>query len=465
MYNAREYGAEGVATETRSLTLTRFEYKWIKYPHGTEAVIRHPLPHKPLDSVGIQAAIDAAHGAGGGTVVVPAGDYAIGPLRLRSRVCLHLAPGARLWASPRLEDYARQANLLLTEDAENVAVIGMGEIHGQSPHWVIPWMNEGPTGWDSLNTRRPGKMLLFRNCRHVRVEGVRIFDSPRWTLVFKDCRHVAVRGVFMHHFDVINADGIDVVDSQHVTIADCDLHVTDDGICLKNDPTLANPPGVRNVAVTNCVIRTWCNGVKIGTESNGVFEDVTVGNIVVHNPDDDLKGAEGGINVCCCDGGHVRNVAFRNVVMRNVECPFYVVSTPRRRNQEAYRTPRAGLIERVTISGIQADGFRYTPFVVGCPGSPIRDVSLSDISIRKAAEFRPGPFPHPVPACGQQYPTPFMFGSPDGGRRDCGDGLPAHGLYLRDAVNVRVRDFEVSGAETDGRPRVEAEACVGVPLP
>jgi polygalacturonase len=285
-------------------------------------------------------------------------------------------------------DYAQQANLLLTEDAENVGLTGMGEIHGQSPHWVIPWMNESPTGWDSLNVRRPGKMFLFRNCRHVRVEGVRMFDSPNWTLVFQDCAHVAVRGVFMRHFDAINADGIDVVDSQHVTIADCDLHVTDDGICLKTDGSNPTPAGVRNVVVSNCVIRTWCNGVKIGTESNGTFEDIAFSNIVVHNPDDDLKGAEGGINVCCCDGGLVRNV-----------------------------------------------------------------------SIRKTAEFRPGPFPQPVPACAQQYPTPFMFGSPDGGRRDCGDGLPAHGLYLRDVACVRVRDFEVACAEPDGRPCVAKDSC------
>lgn len=464
MHNARDFGAAGVAVEEVTLTLTNFAYKWIKYPRGTTAVIRHRAPGTTLDSVGIQAAIDAAHAAGGGTVVVLAGDYAVGPMRLRSRVRLHLEPGARLWASPELADYAAQGNLLLTEEAENVALTGMGEIHGQSPHWVIPWMNEGPTGWGSLSGRRPGKLLLFRNCRHVRVEGVRIFDSPNWTLVFQNCAHVTVRGVFMRHFDSINADGIDVVDSRNVTISDCDLHVTDDGICLKNDATNPNPSGVRNVAVTNCVIRTWCNGVKIGTESSGVFEDITMSNIVVHNPDDDLKGAEGGIHIASCDGGQVRNVAFRNFVMRNVECPFYLVTTPRRRYQQAYRTPRPGRIERVTIAGVQADGTRYTPFVVGCPGEPIRDIAISDISIRKAAEFRPGPFPQPVPVCAQQYPTPFMFGSPDGGRRDCGDGLPAHGLYLRDLQGLRVRDFDIDCAEPDGRPCVAKESCSEVRL-
>ena len=109
-------------------------------------------------------------------------------------------------------------------------------------------------------------------------------------------------------------------------------------------PTLADPPGVRNVTVTNCIIRTWCNGVKIGTESSGRFENIAFNNIVVHNPDDDLKGAEGGIHIALCDGGHARNVAFRNFVIDNVECPFYLVVTPRRSRQQAYRTPRPGTI-------------------------------------------------------------------------------------------------------------------------
>jgi polygalacturonase len=463
IFDVRDFGAEGVARATRELVLTNLRERWISYPAGTKAVVRHPLPGKRPDADGIQAAIDAAHAAGGGTVVVPAGDYAVAPIRLRGRVRLHLQPGARLWGSPELDDYRRQESLIVADGEENVAITGEGEIHGQSPAWIIPWMNEDPSGWErSLRGRRPGRMIAFTNCRHVRVEGVRLHDSPNWTLVFKRCAHVAVHDIFMRHFDVVNADGIDVVDSQNVVISGCDLHVTDDGICLKNDATLADPPGVRNVTVTNCVIRTWCNGVKIGTESSGRFENIAFSNIVVHNPDDDLKGAEGGIHIALCDGGHVRNVAFRNFVMSNVECPFYLVVTPRRSKQQAYREPRPGTIERVALSGIQADGFCRTPFVVGCPDSPIRDVSLADIRLRRTAGFTTAPRPEPVPPSDQQYPTPYMFATAEGGRRDLGDGLPAHGLYLRDVAGARIRDFAVLCAAADARPLFVAERCTDV---
>ncbi|OGV36692.1 MAG: hypothetical protein A2X48_16990 [Lentisphaerae bacterium GWF2_49_21] len=459
MFNIREYDAAGIAVPKETLELKNLQFKWIRYQPGTKAVIYHPAPGKEYDSVGIQKAIDAANSAGGGTVIVPAGNYLIAPIEMKSRVQLHLEPGAKLFASPLLEDYSKRENLIYASGAEDFSITGSGEIHGQSQNWVIPWMNEKPESWSSLNGRRPGRMIVFSNCRRVLVDGVRIFNSPRWTLVFEECSHVQVHGIMMRHFDVINADGIDIVDTSNVKISDCDLHVTDDGICLKNIKTKGSG-AVRNVAVSNCVIRTWCNGIKIGTETTGLVEDVTIDNIVVHNPSDDLKGAEGGINICSCDGGLVRNVNISNVVTRNAECAFYLVSMCRTKFQEAFRRPQPGKMERISISNVWADGTKYTSFVVGHPEQPIKDVYLSNINIRKTSEFRPGPFPAPVPASAQQYPNPFMFGSPEGGNQDCGDGLPAYGLYLRDVENITVRDFAVDCTERDGRKIICEENCI-----
>lgn len=496
-YNVADYGAEGIAFPAEELELINFSYKWISYSKDTRETIYHPKNGATLDSIGIQKAIDDAHASGGGTVFVPPGDYLIAPLELKSRVRLHLEAGARLWASPSLEDYVNHRglpegaltfldpargvdgttpawpgtpptpgdplNLVFALDAEDVSITGAGEIHGQSAHWIIPWMNSRPESWASLNGRRPGAALvLFSNCRHVLVEGVRIYDSPSWTLVFSRCRHVRASGVFIRNFDAINADGIDLVDTSNVLISDCDIHCTDDGICLKTNPYDSSPPGVHNVAVNNCIIRTWCNGVKIGTETSGIFENITFSNIVVYSPDDDLREVEAGINVCCCDGGTVRNVRFNGFVLRNARCAFYLVTTPRKKFQCGYREPAAGQIERISISDVTADGVHYTSFVVGSPGSPIRDVDIRNIFVRKTHEFRPGSFPEPVRVCCEQYPNPFMFGSPDGGRQDCGDGLPASGLYFRDVERAVVRDFRLDCKEPDGRETIVIESCIGV---
>lgn len=479
-FNVRDFGANACAQPSVVHELTNLRYKWLRYPPGLRTTIYHPTPHAEYDSIGIQRAIDAAHTAGGGTVVVPAGDYLIAPFELKSRVRLHLEPGAHLWGSPHLEDYPTSGDflsqlavyphmrkaaeacrlrmpLIHAFDAEDISITGHGLISGQSCQWIIPWMNAGPRDWNTI--RRPLNVFHFFNCRRLHLSDVFIKDAPTWSVVIRRCEDVTIHGIRIHTFEMINADGIDLVETTNAIISDCRIHTTDDGICLKSFT-----PGfpVRNIVITNCLIRTQCNGVKIGTESVGDFEDITVSNIVVQNPDDDLKAADGGINICAVDGGRIRNVNISGLVTRNVHCPFYLVASNRARYQQHFREPRPGVMERIFISNVSSDGTRFTPFVVGTPSTPIRDIRLSNIHIRKTAEFCSAPSTSPVPACGEQYPNPFMFASPDGGVQEIGDGLPSHGLYLRHADSVGIRDYRVDTVEHDARPLFVQEKCTDI---
>ena len=53
-----------------------------------------------LDSPAINAAIEAAVKAGGGQVLLPAGTYLSGSIRLKSNIDLHLSAGCTLLAAP-----------------------------------------------------------------------------------------------------------------------------------------------------------------------------------------------------------------------------------------------------------------------------------------------------------------------------------------------------------------------------
>ena len=55
---------------------------------------------KVLDHTAINKAIDACTAGGGGQVVVPAGTYLCGSIRLKSNVDLHLMAGAKILAAP-----------------------------------------------------------------------------------------------------------------------------------------------------------------------------------------------------------------------------------------------------------------------------------------------------------------------------------------------------------------------------
>lgn len=476
IYNVQQYGAMGIARPAETMTLQNLEYAWLRYPPGiTETVYGRESTDQPLDSVGIQRAIDAAHHAGGGTVWIPGGDYLIAPIQVKSNVRLHLDNGATLYGSPELKEYLfvpgneieyeldnafgrrdrgfhKYARLISAAHAENISLTGSGTINCQSHRWVIPWLNSYPDYWI---VERPTDSILFEHCHRVHVEGIRLLHTPSWSLVFHQCRHIRVSGVTIRSFDVINSDGIDLVDSSHATIADCNLHVTDDGICLKS---LHPDRGVRNVAVTNCIVRTLCNGFKIGTDSTGDFEDISVSNLVLHNPSGPEKGAEGGINLCAYDGGRINNITISNITMRNVECPFYLLATDRERQQKHFRQPRPGLMERVSISNIRADGAGLTSFLVGHPEQPLRDIYLDNINVCRTEGFCTASPTGPVgPVKG--YPTPYIFGD-----RQTGDGLPAYGLYARDVAGLTITNMHTTCTGHDVRPdRVLGDNVTSIP--
>src|SRR5581483_12367400 len=54
---------------------------------------------KTLDTTAVQAAIDACAKDRGGTVLIPAGDFLVGTIQLKSNVTLHLSAAGRLLGS------------------------------------------------------------------------------------------------------------------------------------------------------------------------------------------------------------------------------------------------------------------------------------------------------------------------------------------------------------------------------
>ncbi|KAB8313987.1 hypothetical protein SD81_040215 [Tolypothrix campylonemoides VB511288] len=113
------------------------------------------------DTAAFQRAIDALPEAGG-TVRVPDGDYRIDPLRsvrLRSRMHLQLAPGARLHAIPNAAERAYVLNAHGVRDVEISGGRILGERHRH------------------LGTRGEwGHGLMVRGCTGVTVRDLRIDD-------------------------------------------------------------------------------------------------------------------------------------------------------------------------------------------------------------------------------------------------------------------------------------------------
>ncbi|MES2901148.1 MAG: glycoside hydrolase family 28 protein [Pseudomonadota bacterium] len=82
-----------------------------KLTDDTVGMLKTPAPGSHDSHGAIAAAIAACNKAGGGRVLIPAGNwYCAGPIVLRSNVHVHLAAGAHVFFSARPADYARHGD-------------------------------------------------------------------------------------------------------------------------------------------------------------------------------------------------------------------------------------------------------------------------------------------------------------------------------------------------------------------
>lgn len=426
------------------------------------------------DTEAIQAAIDAAHAAGGGAAYLPPGTYLSGGIELRSRVTLHLEAGATLLGSTDLADYpphegppadcdAGQRHLVFARGASDIAITGAGTIDGQGQAFWEPsgrpptppdrlWADVVTHNWKPVgNNDRPSPMVELAECRNVRIEGVTLRNSPGWTLRPIACDIVMIRGIVIRNpIDGINTDGIDPTACQNVFIADCDIDTGDDAICLKSENPYGDLRVTRNVVVTNCVLSCCCNAFKLGTATQGGFEDITFTNSVIHNRDDAPLNERviSGIAIEMVDGGWVDGVSVSDIRMRNTRTPLFIRLGNRGWGQP---TPVPGRLRRVRISGIEATGAILTSSITGLPEQPVEGVTLSGIRIETDEGGRREWVDRDIPEEVAEYPEARMFGR-----------LPAYGLYIRHALGVRVSGTEIRSTVPDPRPLLVADDVEGL---
>ena len=316
---------------------------------------------KTLNTKAIQRAVDDAYQAGGGTVHVPSGTFLTGRIDLRSHVTLYLDEGCTLRGSTSLNDYdagdgggeGRQRHLIFAHDAEGVTLAGPGRIDGQGKNF---WEPSGKTPipadeqWADFSSRilspkksgRPSPMLYFVNCRQLRIEDVRIENSSGWTLHTLNCDDVNIKGIAIKNPVVgPNTDGIDMTGCQNVLVSNCSVDTGDDAICLKSEnPYGPEPRLTKNVVVTNCHLTTCCNGFKLGTSSEGGFENITFSNSVIYNDEVELKARViSGIALEVVDGGWIDGVMVSGIQMQRTRTPHL---HPPRQSQAGPRLPEAG---------------------------------------------------------------------------------------------------------------------------
>ncbi|MBI4327429.1 MAG: right-handed parallel beta-helix repeat-containing protein [Chloroflexi bacterium] len=386
------------------------------------------------DTTAIQAAIDAA-GTAGGTVCLPAGKYVSGTLRLKSRVAVYLDAGATLIASPDKDDFDPYEKLDYQSHADQETTdFHYALLRGQDVEHVTV---AGPGMIDGNRSRRGGpKPLAFKNCRHIAIRDITLKNSPNYNISLLGCDFVDIDGV-----TILNGycDGIDPDCSHHVRIANCFVESWDDAICPKASFALGYRRSTENVTVTNCVLTTACNAIKLGTESSGDFKNVAISNCAIFARVDLWKRPPtSGVSIEMVDGGSLERIAVSNLVMADVRAPIFVRFGNRGRAQPV---PTPGLLEHLSLADICATGASLASSITGIPGYPVRRITLWNVQIAARGGGATELAHKEVPELESKYPEAGMFGE-----------LPAYGLFCRHVENLVLDHVDFHLEKPDGRP-------------
>ncbi len=411
-----------------------------------------------LDTKAIQKAIDDCHQNGGGKVVFNNGTFISGTIILKSNVTLYIEAGAVLKASNNLGDFpilpsrypSYEGNfetnkmLIYAEDAKNISLAGRGTIDGNGDHWI-----DGPYGSPSFSVRP--RIIHFRGCVDIHISDLTLYNSASWVQSYQSCKNMVIDGITVNsreNKDIEkeryadargrNTDGLDLVDCEKVRISNCFINSGDDAICLKS---FSPDEGCRDITITNCIVSSNASGIKIGTETAGSFEDITIQNCVVFD-----TRAEA-IALLSADGARVERINVSNISLRNIKGAAIAIRLGNRnrlylKNIKPNEQPiiRDIIIENIQGTRISAD---FGCSVTGIKDFPVKNIVLKNINLQFDGGGTTDDSYKEIPENETGYPSGRMFGR-----------IPAYGFFIRHAKNVTLSNIFLRFDKEEHRPAV-----------
>ncbi|MGA0555602.1 glycoside hydrolase family 28 protein [Larkinella sp. VNQ87] len=414
---------------------------------------------KTLDTKAIQTAIDRCHAAGGGKVYLHNGRFLSGTLYLKSHVTLYVEAGATLLGSEKATDYPDQASdyptydehpltskaFLYAENSQNITIEGRGTIDGQGSEIDKRGLMD-PYLRPSFKYRP--RIIHLRGCENVHINNLTLQNSASWVQTYQACKNLVINGLTVdsrENKDIEkprettarhrNNDGLDLIDCEQVRISNCFINSGDDAICIKSfSPDRAS----RDITVTNCVVSANASGIKIGTETAGRFEDITIQNCTVF----DTRGE--GLAVMTADGARIERINISNITLRNIKRgALFIRLNTRNKKYGANTVVNKPALKDIIIENIQ--GTRLASLgcsITGLADYPLENLLLRNLNFEFEGGVMAGEAPNPIPEKPDAYPVGTMFGPV----------LPAYGFYVRHVKNSTFDQIQLRFAKDDQRP-------------
>ncbi len=419
-----------------------------------------------LDTLAIQKAIDACSADGGGTVFIPKGNYVCGTIHMKSHVHVLFEKCAVILGSKNVEDFDPleenpanseyqdishsyfQHSLFHADNVEDIALTGFGKIDMQSvweelPHWY-----------------RACKIIAFKECTNVVIRDLVMVNATDLAVYVAGCEYVTISGLNI----ATHIDGISPDCCKNVTISDCIVDSGDDAIVPKCSYTLGYLKSMENLTISNCVCRTNSSAIKLGTESNSSFRNITITGCTIYNTG--LKG----LAIQACDGAVIEGVSISNITMQNVGNPILMMILDRARGPkpcplgiirnvnisnvvitgpypDTFEAPMAQNIRDFKVNKLTETPVRVPLFIVGQPDSPIQNLSMSNITFVAPGGGTEEDREIKLPEVRTGYPISAEFG----------ERFPAYGMFARHVDNMKLYNVEFMTEKEDARDAVVLE--------
>lgn len=415
----------------------------------------------------IQHAIDLCAEKGGGVVYLPKGDYLVGTINLRSNIEFRMETGARLIATTDLSQYQRHndelAGIFYTEDASNVSITGHGTLFGQGMEFMyadsakvisgpvlghvrqgdrLREVSQGVGDGPLYPKERFHQMVVFSNCTDVELHDFTCIDSPYWCFLIVHCDRVTVDNIKIDNNLLIpNSDGLDIISSSNVNVANCRISCGDDAIVLAGYDWHFGDPGFKrisrpskNININNCILRSRSSAIRIGGWDQNAMSDYNLSNITIYD-------SNCGIGICIRDYAGLENVNFTNfnIHTRLHTGDWWGNGEPIKITAIRDRNSVPGAIRNLHFNNVTCEG-ENSIIVYASPECTIENIDFSQFSFRLRQgkldsvaggnfDFRPS-----------SVPERELFAS----------NTPI--LYLENAKNVRLSHGSMSWDESVAQP-------------
>lgn len=352
-------------------------------------------------------AMSACSQAGGGTIVVPEGEWYTGPIHFKSNVHLKLEKGAVISFSDKFEDYLpvvftrwegnecyNYSPLIYASNCENIAITGEGKLQGNGEKWW-PWKQtqhaaakelydaeyNGIAVEDRIFGREEGLRPQFIqpiNSKNILIEGITIVDGPMWTVHPVYCENTIVRDLEILT-EGPNTDGINPDSCKNTLIEDCYFETGDDCVAIKsgiNEDGRRVNKATENLVVRNCESKEGHGGVVIGSETSGGIKNVHVHNCTFNGGDRGirLKSMRG-------RGGCVENILFEDIEINNLRHQGIILNMYYDMTTIEPRGELPPLFKNITIRNIKGKNINQPIILRGLPEKKMKNVTLENIKL------------------------------------------------------------------------------------